>query len=1052
MTSLPPWQRIETETTPLYVLPEKPDWLVPTSEAEAIIDRLLVGSPPQTLAEHSIFSQLSRPPAPDYGGRADHLSLEGLKECWFHITNHCNLCCSHCLFAAGPSCREHLPRPELESALAQAQALGCHLFLFTGGEPFIYPDFSAIISNILTDPLNHVVVLTNGLLIDKHLAALVDVDRTRLHFQVSVDGLQESHDQIRGKGAFQWLLTNLDKLAEAGFSATISMVACRANLLDMVEIVRLAAQRHNAVHFLWHFQRGKGSQEQHVEPAEILPQLIASQKEAERLGVRIDNIDTLQAQVFATPGTRFDLSNTGWESLAVGPDGHIYPSPALVTVPDLDCGSLAQGLENIWRASPVLEKIRHSTLRGCSYEDNPLKFIIGGGDIDHSYLAGGEFSGHDPYVDLYNGVALWLIAKQAQAYPDPQRPELALKMGDVRHDCPDGKSVTLTHCNCVVALADGHASVREFYGQAAKEANEDIVNPFAGGQATADFIPEVAKKRSYGCGSPVQDAAPAPGETLVDLGSGSGVECFMAAEKVGEDGQVYGIDMTDAMLQLARSSVDEVAARLTYANVQFKKGFLEEIPLEDGCADVVISNCVINLSPDKRKTFQEILRILKPGGRLVVSDIVTDEPIPATIKNDEQFRGECLGGAMLQEDLMAMLRAAGFSAMELIKRFPYRQVEDAQFYSLTFRAWKPARAKEVEVIYRGPFAAVHTENGDLLLKGKRTKLALSDAQALGDSIFMVDASGAVTNMVMVSSCCAPPQKSLMMTPQASANQDSCCPPKNNSTREAPQSCCATPAEATASCRGQSSPQAKIEHDCMVCGNALSYNTKTVKATCHYCSRECRANIRCPDGHFVCDQCHQKEGLAIIRQICLKSNEVDMITLLKKIRAQHTIPMHGPEHHAMLPGIILATARNSGLKVSNGDILTGIERGSKVPGGSCGYMGNCGAATGVGIAFAVLCEATPLTPDGRQKAQSATAQILTKIAKTKAGRCCQRESYIALCEVAKLSEQLTAVKLKADDSLACSQYDDNRECIRKQCLLWEARDRQHASMVLPIPMI
>ncbi|MBU0682357.1 MAG: methyltransferase domain-containing protein [Proteobacteria bacterium] len=1037
MTSLPLWQRLESPSGPVYIFPDKPDWLVPTPEAAVIIDRLLAGLPPQTLAEHALFSQLGRPPAPAYTGRAGHLQLESLKECWFHITNHCNLCCEHCLFSAGPTCRESLARVELDRALAQAQSLGCRLYLFTGGEPFMYPDFSGVIKDVLQDPANHVVVLTNGLLLDKHLAALADVDPARLHFQVSVDGLQESHDRIRGKGAFKWLMTNLALLTAAGFSATISTVVCRDNLADMVEIVRLAAQHGTSVHFLWHFQRGKGSQDQHVAAAEILPQLLAAQKEAQHLGVKIDNIETLRTQVFATPGTRFDLSNSGWESLAVGPDGHIYPSPALVGVPELDCGTLAQGLETVWRTSPVLAKVRQATLQGSTYDTNPLRFLIGGGDIDHSYLAGGAFSGHDPYVELYNGVALWLIAQQAKAYPEPQRPELILKMGDVRYDCPDGKSVTLTHCNCVVALADGHASVREFYSQAAQNANEGIVNPFAGDQAAADFIPAVAKKRSYGCGSPVQDAAPSPGETLVDLGSGSGVECFMAAEKVGAQGRVFGIDMTDAMLELATSSIDEVATRLGYSNVQFKKGFLEAIPLPDTCADVVISNCVINLSPDKRQTFQEVMRVLKPGGRLVVSDIVSDEPIPVSIKNDEQFRGECLGGAMLQEDLMAMLRTAGFTTMELIKRFPYRQVEDARFYSLTFRAWKPSASQEIEVIYRGPFAAVYTEDGQLLLKGKRTKVSLANVKALGESVLVVDDQGTVTNMAMASSCCSP-------QPLASLG-DSCCTPDTTSTcgttPPEEKNCCGGEGDAPASCCDTPSQPAKLEHDCMVCGKALSYNTKAVKAGCHYCGRECRANIRCPGGHFVCDHCHQKEGLAIIRKICLSSKEVDMITLLKKIRSQQAIPMHGPEHHAMLPGIILAVARNSGLAVSSGDILTGIERGSKVPGGSCGFMGSCGAATGAGIAFAVLFEATPLTPGARQKAQAVTSQVLAKIAEIKAGRCCQRETYVALREVAEISAALLDKKLAAHDSLACSQYALNRECVRKQCLLWETRDKQ-----------
>jgi MoaA/NifB/PqqE/SkfB family radical SAM enzyme/ubiquinone/menaquinone biosynthesis C-methylase UbiE len=1030
MTSLPPWQRLHAPHGPVYVLADRPDWLVPTPQATALIDRLLAGNPPQTLAEHSLFSQLSRPAAPPYTGRADHLELEGLKECWFHITNHCNLCCDHCLFAAGPACRDSLARPQLDSALAQAQALGCRLFLFTGGEPFIYPGFSDVLTELLADPANQAVVLTNGLLLEKELAALAVIDPARLHFQVSVDGRQENHDRLRGKGAFQWLMGNLDRLAAAGFSATLSMAVCRANLPDMVEIVRLAAQRGNGVHFLWHFQRGKGTAAQHATPAAILPQLLAAQEEGQRLGVTIDNMESLRAQVFATPGSRFDLSNAGWESLAVGPDGHIYPSPALVGLPELDCGPLDQGLESVWRTSPVLAQLRRATLQGSAYDSNPLKFLVGGGDIDHSYLAGGAFSGHDPYVELYNGMALWLMADQARAYAAPQGPELALKMGDVRHDCPEGRAVSLTHCNCVVALADGHASVREFYGQAARAAHEGIVNPFAPDQAAADFIPAVAKKRSYGCGSPVRDAAPAPGETLVDLGSGSGVECFLAAEQVGEEGRVFGIDMTDAMLELAAGSLDQVAARLGYANVSFIKGFLEDIPLPDSSADVVISNCVINLSPDKRRTFHEIMRILKPGGRLVVSDIVTDEIIPVTIKNNEQFRGECLGGAMLQEDLMAMLRAAGFTAMELVKRLPYRQVGETRFYSLTFRAWKPAAVHEVEVIYRGPFAAVHTEGGLLLLKGKRRRLALADAQALGDSVFVVDEAGAVTNMAMTASCCAP-QPLASLTAASGAT-----PP------EGAGSCCAGPA----------AQPARLEHDCMVCGSPLSYNTKAVTASCHYCGRECRANIRCPDGHFVCDQCHQKEGLAIIRQICLTSRETDMITLLKTIRAQPAIPMHGPEHHAIMPGVILAAARNSGLAVGSGDILTGIERGSKVPGGACGFMGSCGAAMGVGIAFAVLFEATPLTPGARQQAQAATSRVLAKIAEVKAGRCCQRETFIALREVAAMSAELLGTTLRAEANLACAQYDDNRECLRKQCLLWESRQRQEQAGLQTLPMI
>jgi len=143
--------------------------------------------------------------------------------------------------------------------------------------------------------------------------------------------------------------------------------------------------------------------------------------------------------------------------------------------------------------------------------------------------------------------------------------------------------------------------------------------------------------------------------------------------------------------------------------------------------------------------------------------------------------------------------------------------------------------------------------------------------------------------------------------------------------------------------------------------------------------------------FVCDDCHQQDGLSAIRLICLETKEQDMITLLKKIRQHPAIPMHGPEHHAMVPGIILATYRNRGGKIGKETILTGIERGSKVPGGVCGFWGSCGAAVGVGIGFSVMLDATPLTPKERQLAQSITAEVLMKVSQIRGARCCQRET-------------------------------------------------------------
>ena len=1030
MQSLKYWQRFASNGLAIYINGQKPDWFVAGSKADNLLQRAMdddFSSPDQglrapgagadVLDRACIFSHLANSGTDAYPGRENFLTLSSLKECWFHLTNQCNLACRHCLFSASPAQSSSLSRKQLEKGIDEARTLGCTLFYFTGGEPFVYPQFSEIIQNLLEDREVHAVILTNGLLLAENIDFLQRVPAERLHLQISLDGMEESHDALRGKGTFARLLANLTALRQTRLTATLSVAVNRENIHDLPAMIGFAAdQGIGNMHLLWHFVRGKGSDEQFVPPEEIWTHLENCLEIAAEKGVAIDNVETIKGQVFSTPGTRHDLSNSGWESLTVGPDGNIYPSPALVGIAALCCGSLDQGLEQVWRTSPVLQDLRAATLAGSAYEQNALRFLVGGGDIDHSYVAAGEFTGHDPYVPLYNRIALWLIGRQAGSYPQADGTAFLLKMGDVRYDCADGEQgVALTHCNCVVSLAagGGQGTVREFYARAATLANEDIVNPFAPQQAEALFIPTVSRQRSYGCGSPVQDAGLQPGETLVDLGSGSGVECFLAARMVGETGQVYGIDMTDEMLSLARSSQEQVARELGYDNMEFKEGFLEAIPLPDGAADVVISNCVINLSPDKRRTLHEAFRILRPGGRLVVSDIVTDEPIPVHIKNNAKLRGECLGGAMQQVDLMAMLRATGFTAMKLVKRFPYRQLGATSFYSLTFAACKPAAQEMVDAIYRGPFAAVYTESGELLLKGKKTRVALSDIEALDDSVFVVDASGAVTNIAQTGGCCGLP-------PEAAASAD--------------LSCCPAPTE-----------QKRQHADCLVCGSELRYFTTEREKACYYCGEKKAANASCLGGHFVCDACHQHKGVAVIRKICTESAIEDMVTLMKKIRSQPAISMHGPEHHALVPGIMLSTYRARGGKVGKKDILAAIERGSKVPGGVCGFWGSCGAAVGAGIAFSVILGATPLTPKKRQMAQQVTARILEKIAWFQAGRCCQRETMIALQEAADLSAEILPVPLLAADSLACSQYALNRECIRQACMLWEQRDQNAATV-------
>jgi len=170
-----------------------------------------------------------------------------------------------------------------------------------------------------------------------------------------------------------------------------------------------------------------------------------------------------------------------------------------------------------------------------------------------------------------------------------------------------------------------------------------------------------------GCGNPLAHAALRSGDVVVDLGSGAGFDCFLAARRVGPGGHVIGVDMTHEMLAKAR----ENAARDGIDNVEFRLGEIENLPVADGTADMVISNCVINLSTDKPRVFREALRVLKPGGRLMVSDLVLARPLPASVARSVSAYAGCIAGAMLKDDYLGAIRGAGFADVEVLAETTY---------------------------------------------------------------------------------------------------------------------------------------------------------------------------------------------------------------------------------------------------------------------------------------------------------------------------------------------------------------------------------------------
>jgi arsenite methyltransferase len=180
-------------------------------------------------------------------------------------------------------------------------------------------------------------------------------------------------------------------------------------------------------------------------------------------------------------------------------------------------------------------------------------------------------------------------------------------------------------------------------------------------------VPEGAEL-GLGCGNPLAIASIKPGEIVVDLGSGGGVDCFLAARQTGAAGRVIGVDMTPEMLSRARVN----AAKGSFANVEFRLGEIENLPLADNAADLIMSNCVINLSPDKRRVFRECQRVLKPGGRLAISDIVATAEIPEVIRRDMAAYAGCVAGAAHLDEVRRMLEQAGFRNIRIIPSEPSR--------------------------------------------------------------------------------------------------------------------------------------------------------------------------------------------------------------------------------------------------------------------------------------------------------------------------------------------------------------------------------------------
>ncbi len=311
--------------------------------------------------------------------------------------------------------------------------------------------------------------------------------------------------------------------------------------------------------------------------------------------------------------------------------------------------------------------------------------------------------------------------------------------------------------------SDMESAVRERYTRSAREREESLCCPVVYDARYLEAIPQEVLERDYGCGDPSRFVT--PGDTVLDLGSGGGKICFITSQIVGPEGRVIGVDANEEMLSLARRSAPAVAERVGHANVVFHRGRIQDLRLDldrletwlrehparsvgdlaaledaaerlrrehplvpDASIDVVVSNCVLNLVPeaDKSRLICEIFRVLKTGGRIALSDIVSDEDVPEDLKADPELWSSCVSGAFHESGLLHELERAGFFgiALDTWTVEPYRTVRGIEFRSVTVTARKgkegPCYEANQAVMYRGPWKQVEDDDGHVLRRGART--------------------------------------------------------------------------------------------------------------------------------------------------------------------------------------------------------------------------------------------------------------------------------------------------------------------------------------------
>lgn len=663
----------------------------------------------------------------------------GIRELWLQINNACNLTCTHCLVSSGPGGAPGVDPAALVRLVDRAKELGMERLYVTGGEPFLRKDLVDLAKRVTETHGCELIILTNATVFQGAIRkGLESLDRTLVKMQVSIDGASPAtNDPIRGEGTFVKALDGAKLLSDLGFEVSLTTVTTEENLGELAEIPAIVKRvGARSQHLMWSHKRGRAVDSGNgffPENVKLVKSVLSVVEAASREGTTLDNLEAIKRRVNGVPGVKYDLGNAGWDSICVYADGKVYPTAALAGEPSLVCGDVTrQDLGDVLATSGIIKELRAASLaKKPSVHGDPFRFFTGGGDLEHAWCFTGDFHGADPYypigVELTKRVMTDLGQEKrgrrnTRSGYDAPLVLHAMGQGAIACGTADGamaeQPVLTLHSNCVLSfdVDKPRAKVREFYGNAAETPQAELCCPTKYDTSATDHIPQDVLDRFYGCGSPMTTAGIKEGETVVDLGSGAGIDVFIAAKYVGKTGKAIGVDMTDRMLSVAHENRPKVAEALGYDVVEFREGYLEKIPVESKSVDLVTSNCVVNLSPDKPRVFEEIWRVLADHGRIVISDIVSETDVPPHLKTNPQLWGECLVGALTQEEFLAELERAGFYGLEVLKKTYWKDVEGYPFFSVTVRGFKFEKTqgcvfKGHKAVYLGPGKMFVDEEG-----------------------------------------------------------------------------------------------------------------------------------------------------------------------------------------------------------------------------------------------------------------------------------------------------------------------------------------------------